>query len=157
MQDYNQLRKNLNKLCKDLNRDYSINSGGCCFVAFVIASHLYRLGIPYKFIICDESKKCRKDILHELNNQVNNYYLERDSVTGEECCNHYCLRIEGGYINGSYYISNNYYHKYSFKNITPDVIEWVYETGDWNDFYLTKYNNKIKKIINKFFKDYETD
>lgn len=156
MQDYNQLRKGLNKLCRELHSNYGINSGGCCFIAFVIASHLYNLGIPYKFVICDSDKKCRKDILYELTNQVNNNYYERDSATGEGCCNHYCLHIEGGYINGGYYTYNSYYHKYSFKNITPDVINWVYETGDWNSWYRTEYNDEITKIINKFFKDYET-
>lgn len=157
MQNYNRLRKELNKLCKELQYEYSINSGGCCFVAFVIASNLYKLNIPYKFVICDNNKKCRKDILYELTNQVNNNYYEKDSATGGECCNHYCLKIGSVYINGGHYIEDSYYHKYNFKNITPDVIKWVYETGDWNDVYLTKYNNKILKIINNFFKDYETD
>lgn len=156
MQDYNQLRKGLNKLCEDLNWNYSINSGGCCFVAFIIAAHLYRLNIPYKFVICDSDKKCRKDILYELTNKINNS-CERDSATGSDCCNHYCLQIGNTYINGGYYRKNSYYHKYSFKNITPDVIKWVYETGEWNESYSTYHNNKIKKIINKFFKDYETD
>lgn len=156
MQNYNQLRKELNKLCKELNNEYLINYGGCCFVAFVIATHLYKLGIPYKFVICDSIKKCRKDILHELTNQVNNAYWEKDSATGSESCNHYCLQIGTSYINGSYYVNNNYYHKYSFKNIVPDVIKWVYDTSDWNPNYCTKYNDEIIQIINKFFKEYET-
>ena len=39
----------LNSLCDNLNYKYSINSGGCCFVAFCIATQLEKYGIPYSF------------------------------------------------------------------------------------------------------------
>ena len=44
------LFKNLNQLCKDLDYKYDINSGGCCFVAAVIAEQLENYNIPFKLI-----------------------------------------------------------------------------------------------------------
>lgn len=44
------LFKNLNQLCKDLDYKYDINSGGCCFVAAVIAEQLENCNIPFKLI-----------------------------------------------------------------------------------------------------------
>ena len=44
------LFKNLNQLCKDLDYKYNINSGGCCFVAAVIAEQLENCNIPFKLI-----------------------------------------------------------------------------------------------------------
>ena len=45
-----ELFKNLNKLCRDLDTNYDINCGGCCFVAAVIAEQLENYNIPFKVI-----------------------------------------------------------------------------------------------------------
>lgn len=44
------LFKELNKLCSDLDYEYDINSGGCCFVAAVIAEQLENYNISFKVI-----------------------------------------------------------------------------------------------------------
>ena len=41
------LFKLLNDLCKDMSNKYYINSGGCCYVAMIIAECLERNNIPY--------------------------------------------------------------------------------------------------------------
>ena len=48
-----ELFKNLNKLCRDLDTNYDINCGGCCFVAAVIAEQLENYNIPFKVIHYD--------------------------------------------------------------------------------------------------------
>ena len=48
-----ELFKNLNQLCKDLDLKYDINSGGCCYVAAVIAEQLENYNISYKLIKYD--------------------------------------------------------------------------------------------------------
>lgn len=49
----NELFTSLNKLCKDLDADYNINSGGCCFVAACLAEQLEKHNIPFKISICE--------------------------------------------------------------------------------------------------------
>ena len=43
-----ELFKTLNNLCEEMNYSYNINSGGCCFVAAVIAEQLEIFNIPFK-------------------------------------------------------------------------------------------------------------
>ena len=42
------LYKALNTLCNKLDIEYDINCGGCCYVTYCIAHHLYKHNIPYK-------------------------------------------------------------------------------------------------------------
>lgn len=44
------LFKDLNELCKNLDVDYNINSGGCCFVAAVLAEQFENYNIPFTVI-----------------------------------------------------------------------------------------------------------
>lgn len=150
MQFSNQSRKKLNKLCKVLDRDYNINNGGCCFVALVIAKHLERLNIPYKLIVFDYIKKDKKEVKYELDNKVCGLFSET-SITGVNNCNHYCLKIDCGFINVSGL--NRGKHQHSFK-VDSETIEWIYEEGNWNDAYDTDFNSEINYLIYKFFKDY---
>ena len=41
------LFKSLNSLCCEMSKSYNINSGGCCFVAAVIAEQLEIYNIPF--------------------------------------------------------------------------------------------------------------
>lgn len=45
------LFKSLNSLCCEMNKSYNINSGGCCFVAAVIAEQLEKYNIPFKVAV----------------------------------------------------------------------------------------------------------
>jgi hypothetical protein len=46
----NQLFKQLNSLCNEMDTSYNINCGGCCFVAATIAEQLERFNIPFTLI-----------------------------------------------------------------------------------------------------------
>ena len=45
-----ELFKQLNRLCEDLNYKYNINSGGCCYVAAVLAEQFELHNIPFTVI-----------------------------------------------------------------------------------------------------------
>ena len=47
----NQLFKELNKLCEEMDCQYNTGSGGCCFVTACLAENLERNNIPFKTII----------------------------------------------------------------------------------------------------------
>ena len=49
-----QLFKQLNSLCKEMNKEFFINHGGCCYVAAVIAENLERCNIPHTIIHYDK-------------------------------------------------------------------------------------------------------
>ena len=45
-----QLFKQLNSLCKEMDKEFFINQGGCCYVAAVIAENLEHCNIPHTII-----------------------------------------------------------------------------------------------------------
>ena len=144
------LIEELNILCNELDEKYGINSGGCCYLTYVIAKHLDRLNIPYELVIASSEWKDQSAINIEVKNKKIHYVFTH-SVTGENTCNHYFIHLK-------YVGSINYDHrKYSYKisDINYKNIKWIYKNGLWNDFYETRYNSVIGKIIKNFFKQYE--
>lgn len=141
----------INKLCNFLEEIYYVNSGGCCFIASLIANHLDRLGISYDLIVYSSLEKDLDYIQLEVSSKVKNKSLHK-SVTGNHTCNHYCLSIKGaGEINEG----NFDYPKYIIKNVHSSNIRWIYKNGVWNDYYSTRNNKIIKSIVKSFFKQYE--
>ena len=63
----------LDSVCKKLDDKYDINSGGCCYVASVIAAELEKRNIPFKFI----SYKGK----YHLAIQVGEMVINRDGCT----------------------------------------------------------------------------
>ena len=47
-----ELYESLENLCCEMNYKYDINSGGCCFVAAVIAEQLEKCNIPFQIACC---------------------------------------------------------------------------------------------------------
>lgn len=84
------IAKELNMLCHGLACKYSVNFGGCCYIACEIAKHFDRLGLKYELRIYDN---CGKNV-NAINNEVrrkrrNNSDIE--SVVGVYSCSHYFL------------------------------------------------------------------
>ena len=144
------LLDDLNSLCEFLNNAYDVNSGGCCFLASIIAKHLDKLGIKYKLVIYDLYNKDKESIKYEVTNRRRNK-TKTGSVVGVYTCDHYCLYLEGvGIMNrsGSFY-------SYSISNISHKNIYWIYKNGSWNKRYEVQHNETIKNIVKAFFKEYE--
>lgn len=146
------LRRNLDKLCKYLASTYSINFGGCCFVAAEIAKHLDKLKIKYTLVVESNAGKNVVNIKEEIRSRVHNR-CDSDSLTGSYTGNHYYIHIVGiGDINKA---GRNLYPIYKLDSITGNDIEWLYKNSNWNDEYDTEYNEAIKNYINSFFIPYE--
>lgn len=145
------ITRHLNSLCKFLNDTYNINCGGCCFIAYLIAKHLDRLGIEYALVIYDYFKKDISSIEYEvLNRRMNKDY--QSSVTGHHCCNHYCLHVKGaGIVNDGNYSG----HRYTISDLSCKNIYWIYKNSKWNPCYDVQHNRIIKNIVKEFFKEYE--
>lgn len=147
------LLKNLNSLCKFLDETYYVNSGGCCFLASLIAKHLDRLHIKYDLVIYDDYVRDRLCIEHEVITCRKNKGLN-NSVTGHHSCNHYCIQLRGaGVINGDDDCSRE--HRYTIPDVSCKNIRWIYKNSEWNDCYEVQHNKTIKNIVKEFFKEYE--
>lgn len=146
------LQESLNKLCETLNSLYSINSGGCCYVAYLISKWLDRFGIDYQLVIYDYKKRSTLGISYEVQN-MRRGQSSCNSVSGSNSCEHYCLLIiGGGYVNRGDVTGLK---QYSISGITNKNIRWIYRTGYWNKMYNTRNNRVVKNMINSFFKNYE--
>lgn len=142
------LKHSLDQLCQCLDSLYSINSGGCCYVAYLIACHLDKLRIKYDLVIYDYKRKDEACI----NSEVQNMCLP-NSVTGKQTCEHYCISISGGGVVNKGDVSS--LKKYVVKGITSSNLKWIYRNGDWNKMYSRSNNRCVKGIINSFFSKYE--
>lgn len=155
MRDLNihSLQRSLNELCWRLNRKYSINSGGCCFVAYLIAFHLDRLGLRYKLLIFTREVKDDFGISSEVHSKVRNN-SKKISIVGAGTCNHYALYLEGG---GTINVGgfDTLLNKYLIEDINSSNIKWIYRSGRWNPEYNIHNNRIIRKTFNAFFNGYE--
>lgn len=143
------LRRELDKLCLYLNKKYSINCGGCCFLASIIALNLDRLHIKYRLVIFSRYKKNIYKIEQEIRSKVRNG-VSYNSVIKNGTCSHYTIYLEGGgAINIDGY--NFFSCKYFIKDINASNIKWIYKLGSWNPEYNIIYNTEIRNIVNKFF------
>lgn len=145
------LVRSLNSLCKFLHDTYSVNYGGCCFLAYLIAQHLDQLGLEYDLVIYDNYYRDRVNIEHEVLSRHRNKGLH-NSVTGPHSCNHYCLQLRGaGVINAE----DEGGHRYTVPDVSYKNIRWIYRNSKWNSLYEVRHNKTIKNIVKEFFKEYE--
>lgn len=151
-----ELKSSLNYLCEFLDKNYSINCGGCCLLAYLIAQHLDKLSVKYKLVIYDdclkESDKITEEILRMSKKKDN-----CKSVIGDGTCFHYSLLIEGAGTINEYFNEDESEYKYIIDKVHYRNIKWIYKHGSWNDLYDISNNDTVKGIINAFFKKYEKD
>lgn len=145
------LISDLNNLCSYLDNWYEINSGACCYVAYLIAKHLDRLNIRYKLIVYSNEDKDQNEIENEVMFMELNS-TRKTSVTGDYTCFHYDLLVADREIN---FISSNRTKRYIISGIDSKNIKWLYDHGDWNNSYDRIHNNYIERNIDRLFKDYK--
>lgn len=138
--------ENLSKLCHKLNslfifldEVYNINSGGCCYVASVLANLLEEDEIEFSIIVYD----CDYE---------NFYDISRSQF-------HYAIRILNtdfnGIVNG--YEDHDEWEFNEFDNVTAIDLLDHYKECSWNDYYNVFRNKYIKGLITKFYKDFTYD
>lgn len=119
----------LNSLFYFLDDTYKINSGGCCFVASVLARLFEKDGIEFSVIVYD----CEYDNFYDI-----------------DCSQyHYTLRLGENILNA---YDECYYSE--FFNVCAKDLEEHYKECNWNDCYNRKRNNYIKRIIKNFYNDF---
>jgi hypothetical protein len=147
----------INKVCKKLDYKWNINSGGCCFVSRVIAEGLERLKIKYKLVLYYYS-----DMTDDCASEVRRSIKERNIHTfpnGDDTGSHYAIYIPKikAFLNKSNRYSKEYYRQMFVSRVNFSDLEWIYNTGSWNDVYDTRYNNPIRKRLNSIFNKYEKE
>lgn len=95
----------LNNISKQLKRDIntSINSGGCCVVAAILASHLKNI-IPYKIVVLDDGCAHIDRVRAELRNNYDIREWNNNGVTFGH------VLVEFEYGNATYWVDSNGVH-----------------------------------------------
>lgn len=139
----------VNKICSCLNTGFYINSGGCCYIAYLIAQNLESLNIKYEVCISGVYS-CEKDLYY-----TNIKHRSRSGVFCYNCysAHHIWIKINNKHINGERNI------KYISLNLNSKDLLWMYKRGlklgNWNNDYDIKHNTFVKRMINLIFKNCE--
>ena len=127
-----------------LDREYNINSGGCCFVAYLLARELEKRHIRFKLRIydyCLEGKKL--EIRKAIKNRT--YYDDYSS------CNHYALLIGEEVINVADYVDGD--RCIDLGCINSSDIKYLYDKGRWNKTYKPGDNKEVESLIKQICND----
>lgn len=132
------LAKRLNFFFELLDSEYHINGGGCCFVAYCIATKLKEDKLFYK--------------VHVEDNYLN---LSRYSFNSlPDSNNHYSIKL-GNYEINPMSGEREYHHNY--KNVSPEEILDHYNKYEWNDYYDERLNNYLYKKISDMYEYFTKD
>ena len=118
----------LNKFLKRLDNVYNINSGGCFYVAYLIARELYKLGINYKVVDWHEDNRLNEYSMYHRSLKVDDSYINPPLI------NYGNYTDDLGYLS-PYKLSRDS-GKYSLGLLRPSI------------------RIKIRDSISKFFKEY---
>lgn len=133
------LVEKLNKLCIFLDKEYKINSGGCCYLAYCLADLLSHDGVKYDIIIYED------------------YEISESFKELSESHYHYALKVDKYIINSMGLekdkgICRNIYNKVTTKDILNH-----YNASEWNRSYDSSKNVFIQRIIKSFYSDFTDD
>ena len=121
----------LNNFLKDLDSTYNINSGGCFYVAYLIARELYKRGINYTVVDWHEDSR------------LNVYSVY-----------HRSLKVDGRYVNPPLINYGNYTDDLGY--ISPYKLSR--DSGKYSLGLLRpSIRIKIRDSIVKFFKEYSDE
>lgn len=141
----------INTLCEELHDRYSLNAGGCCYCASVLARELEALGIKYKLVIYDYDTKGASSLAVRRNIKNRNKLSDYSDIMF--CGSHYAIMLSSGeLLNASEYHGNYPYMTVGCLN--SKHIKWMYDEGDWNMRYDPKYNSIVAKRVKQLFKQY---
>ena len=147
-----ELTTELNKLCQKLDDKWGINSGGCCYIVYLLAQFFEEIHEPYLIKLFNrKADYTEEEALYNIVNKSNGFPCMY------EVASHYWIYLpkynievnEGGFSEQDGYQLN--------VPITPEQLLWIYNNGDWNTYYNPKHNNSVKKILTNVFKKYEKE
>lgn len=125
----------LNELCRVLHDKYTINWGGCAFVAYCIARNLSERNIPYKVVLFGRM-------------------TAEDMIRTNCACSHASIMAEEKFLINPYSICGMKLSGESTVDLIPKELLAYYKNakGSWNDNYDVKLNSTVSRQINNFFK-----
>lgn len=143
----------INSIAEQLHDKYRINCGGCCYLCYLVARELEKLGIRYKLVIEDHTltpsfmKSNRLKVRKAIKNRV--HFCEWFTITPSD---HYTLEIDGVMVNHEKIFDSE---AMSIGCIKSEDILWLYEAGNWNPHYNARKNNTIvENFVKRAFKRY---
>ena len=140
----------LNLLCDRLDRDYNINFGGCCFVAYLMMKHFERIGVHPTLVIESDCGEIDGDeFLDCVHSRDHNC-----QGMGSQTCYHYFVLIPeiDEYVNAGDFCAESLY---KFRGLTAKDVHWLYKTGDWNCEYERRNSPMVGREIAQVFRKYE--
>lgn len=140
---------NISDQIKKIENSDSINYGGCCYFAYLIAKQLKKRNIPYLTVLDTYSSK------KTLNDRANN------RIKIGNGCAHVLIKVGNKYYDSSGFDSFNRptYETIKYLMWEPKLIMGFYKNNTWNPTFKNDISNykmkKIKGIINNEFKKYD--
>lgn len=149
---YAELIETINTVAAYCEDKYSINHGGCCYFAYLVARELDKRKVKYKLAIEDwtfSKKFCKTNRLKARKAiKSRKQYVSGNSLVN---CNHFTLMIGDELVN----YEQGYEQVILISYVHAEDIEWIYKTGRWNSCYKTKNNPIVEKLVIKAFDKYE--
>ena len=132
----------------------SINCGGCCWFAGVLAAELEKRKIPFTFIMRESTERAT---VEEYIDQSNN----KDH--GLSAC-HVYIKVVGSYFDSEGFYDDNYIQDLSDYTLefhwNTAQIKNYYKNGTWNETFKEEspkgIKREIRRIIKNNFKQYDT-
>ena len=134
------LSERLNKLCRFLNAEYNVNSGGCCYIAYCLAKFLSDDKFKFTLLVYSEDK------LDKGNFKDLNY-----------SCFHYALSLGNFYINSDGCDADDDLYETRYSKVKASDLLKHYKNGNWNCCYNKEKNDFLFKIIKTFYADLTED
>ena len=149
---YAELIETINRVAAYCEDKYSINHGGCCYFAYLVARELDKRKVKYKLAIEDwtfSKKFCKTNRLKARKAiKSRKKYVSDNSLVD---CNHFTLMIGDELVN----YERGWEQVILISYVHADDIKWIYDTGRWNDCYKTKHNPIVEELVIKAFDKYE--
>lgn len=133
--NYDTLCRNLNAICSCLDTIYSINEGGCCYMAYVLANLLEKDNISFRVLVDNDGED-----LPEYFGGLN------ESVA------HVCIEVNGNVIND---LEGSRYTSYSYVT-AKDILNYYETCLTWNSIYDRFRNKFIKYVTNLLYENFSS-
>lgn len=140
--EYNTVFSNLNSICSCLDKLYKINSGGCCYIAYIIADILYKEGIDYEVVVIPEEDSELPDEFEDIDDSAYHVFIQ--------------VKLDGEnyLINSGDCSIEEENEAVSYEDVTPEDILKYYEGFHWNWVYNTVKNKFVKYVINLLYDNF---
>ena len=140
-ENLSELASRLNNLCNDLNQQFHVNWGGCCYIAHCITKLLELDNVKYSVIVFDDEcilMRCKS--FNDLPRSMAHYAIILGSGVDTECTIN-CK--ESDY---------DLYFK-TFDTTSQDLLDH-YLDNDWNSYYETEHNQEVLTIIEEYYYEF---